>query len=55
MNIKRLDEEPIDYILTVHIQNLVNTYGEEYVRYFLEELFFAKDYLKKDVKDVSNG
>ena len=39
---KNLREEPVDYILTVHVQNLILTYGEKEVKTFLKDIILAK-------------
>lgn len=33
------DENPVDYMISVHMQNMYATYGEDKVRNTLKELF----------------
>jgi hypothetical protein len=39
---RNLPNHPIDVILTVHYQNLVNTYGEEAVKAFFNNIIFKQ-------------
>lgn len=34
-----LTQEPTDLVVSIHLQNLMNTYGEEKIREVLTELF----------------
>lgn len=53
MNVTRIDKnkvislmfEPVDGMLTIHYQNLVNTFGQEAVEKFFKEIIFKE--LKK--------
>lgn len=35
----KLADNPVDYILSVHVRNLMATYGEQKVRTSLKEMF----------------
>lgn len=51
-----LSKEPDAYIISVHIQNLMATYGEVYVKEMIKDLFFTeRKTVNKNKKDkVSN-
>lgn len=46
----KLSNSPHAYIISVHIRNLMYTYGEEYVREVMRTLFLAEDSNKKAKK-----
>lgn len=48
----KLADNPVDYILSVHVRNLMATYGEEKVKSSIKELFFAEVKTKKVKKAV---
>jgi len=50
-----LEREPIDYQITVHLDNLNAHYGQERVKAFLKEFYFAAPKKAKRTKKVSNG
>lgn len=35
----KIDDNPIDYMISIHIRNMYATYGEEKVKNSLKELF----------------
>lgn len=45
-----LEGMPIDYIISVHIRNMIATHGEEVVKAAIEELFEIETYMKKRPK-----
>lgn len=45
-----LSENPVDYILSVHVRNLMATYGEEKVRQSMKDLFLTET--KKNKKQA---
>lgn len=50
-----LTNKPIVYIISVHIHNMMATYGEEYVRSVIKELFLTEQPKRKNQKIVANG
>jgi hypothetical protein len=45
-----LSKEPVDYQLTVHLQNMKAYYGEKRIKQFLKDFYFGNE-----IKKVSNG
>lgn len=41
-SINNFRNQPTDYILTVHVQNLIATYGEEAVKSFVKQFIITK-------------
>lgn len=50
-----LANEPQAYVISVHIRNMMATYGEEYVRSVMKELFLTEQPKRRTKKTVVNG
>jgi hypothetical protein len=49
-----LENSPDAYIISVHVQNMMATFGEEYVRSILKELFLTPAAKPRKSKKVGN-
>lgn len=50
-----LANKPQAYVISVHIRNMMATYGEEYVRSVMKELFLTEQPKRRTKKTVVNG